>query len=260
MPLAVNRRYGGVLLALPGRGRKGAGFWDKAVSAGKAVFSIPVRLRAAIRGRRSGAPPDVRQYLAAHADTPVTGVRVCRKPIASGVKAALDVLTLGGFSAAARALNYDNVMHLWIVLDTPDGTARFDKNEVVRLLRHSDSAPESVAVSVPPGLTVGSLFKAGEAQNPSNFWLYSTTYNCQRFVMDLLRGSGLDTPELTKFVLQDTESLLSGYAKNAADAVTDLAGRADILIHGEGCGCGRCRGRRSGLNLRGYKAGTRGLA
>lgn len=161
-------------------------------------------------------------------------MQVCREPIASGVRAALNALTLGGFSQAARALNYDDVFHLWIVLTLADGEHwRFDKNEVVRVVRGAPPSGECKPVHMHRDIPVGEFFDKGIAQNP-RFWLYDTVNNCQRFDIDLLKGNGLLTPELESFILQDSVSLVQGMAKKAADAVTDLAGRVDIVRFGEG--------------------------
>ena len=230
MVLAIKNRYsrhGVVLRARAGFGAGyGGGFWDT-------VAALPSRIGHAIRGKREGAPPDVREYLAQHSADAIRHISVCREPIQSGVRTALDVLTLGGFSAAARRLHYDSVFHLWVVLRTDGGTVRFEKNEVVRLKQSPPPAGECFSVPVDRPLTVGQLFAGGSAQN-SAFWQYSTTNNCQRFTMDLLRGSGLDTPALTQFVLQDAASLIGGLSKKIADAVTDIAARADIVRSGLG--------------------------
>lgn len=195
--------------------------------------SLPERVVHAIRGKREGAPPDVRAFLAAHGNEPVLAYSVCRVPIASGVRTALDVLTLGAFGRAARALNYDNIFHLFTTLQLPSGGVQFEKNEVIRVLTGAPKKGECLPVRVPHGLTLSLLFDRAQRQN-SAFYQYSTTNNCQRFTMDLLRGSGLDTPSLTQFVVQDAGSLISGFAKTIADTVTDVAARGDIIRSGVG--------------------------
>lgn len=238
MPLALKNsgfnRDGPLLQS--GR-HSGRGLWDVV----KALPQLPSRLIAAMSGSRKGAPPAVRAYLAAHQNTPITSVTVCREPIASGIRTALDVLTFGGFSAAARQLNYDSVYHLWVVLHTAAGVVRFDKNQVVEM-KHSP-APSGTCMPVPLNgpLTVGQLFAGGEKMNPENFWRYSSVNNCQNFVLSLLRGSGLASSSVTQFVLQDAASLLTGTAKKIADTVTDIAARADIVHNGVGgrLGAGR---------------------
>jgi hypothetical protein len=63
-----------------------------------------------------------------------------------------------------------------------------------------------------------------------------TTNNCQHFVQALLKGSGLLSPELNKFILQDAPSLIKslGLDSKLADKVTDTAAQGDILLNGNG--------------------------
>lgn len=206
------------------------------------------RIIHALIGRRSGAPPAVRQFLAEHGNEKVQSLSICREPINFGVKLALNALTAGNFSKVMRRLRYEDVFHLWMVMVLPSGTYRFDKDEVVHMYKNAPAAgtcmPVSLArqvavrgsptdMTVEGTLTPAVIFANGEAQN-SSYWLYDTYNNCQRFIMDNLRGSGLLTPELQKFVLQDTKSLVSGMAKRVADTVTDIAGRFDIVRSGVG--------------------------
>ena len=68
-----------------------------------------------------------------------------------------------------------------------------------------------------------------------SYWTYSVNdYNCQRFILDnltTLEGGSVPS-EISKFILQDVPSLLTGskYVKLPAQILTDLAGFWDRLI------------------------------
>jgi hypothetical protein len=60
------------------------------------------------------------------------------------------------------------------------------------------------------------------------------TNNCQRFISTLLKASAMLTPELSKFINQDAEKLLtSNFARKVGKAVTDVAAGVSQLTGGK---------------------------
>ena len=69
------------------------------------------------------------------------------------------------------------------------------------------------------------------------FWVYNAkTNNCQYAVIDLLKGQGLLTPELHRFIFQDSVELLknTGVLSGVFKRITDFAAKARVLIWGGG--------------------------
>ena len=70
-----------------------------------------------------------------------------------------------------------------------------------------------------------------------NMYLYDArNNNCQWFVRNLLKGQGIWSPEIEKFVMQDGEKLLENMSKigSTVKGVTNLASALDTLINGKG--------------------------
>lgn len=203
---------------------------------GRGIGNIVRRVKSAFAGPRGGPPPAVRKYLEAHKDHPVTMLSVCRVPIHSAIDKALEWMTLGEWGKAKKRKGFDEMFHLYLLIGMGDHSALTERNQVVRL----ENAPEGhlaegdcVPVRVKPGMTLGSLFAKGEGG--PDWWVYDPIErNCQDYVSDLLQGSGVMTPELKKFIKQDTADLLPGFIHQFARKITDVAAAADILIKGEG--------------------------
>lgn len=164
---------------------------------------------------------------------------VCRVPIHSAINTALGWMTLGEWGKAKKRKNYDDMFHLYMLIGMGDHSAITERNQVVRL----EEAPESklaagdcVPVRVKPGMTLGSLMRNGEAMQPGgDWWVYDPIHrNCQDYIMTLLEGNGISSPELKEFVKQDTADLLPDFIRRFARKVTDIAASADILIKGKG--------------------------
>jgi len=87
-----------------------------------------------------------------------------------------------------------------------------------------------------PGCSLAEFFNRGErvAGGPKPMWVYDAIrWNCQKFVSWCLKGSGLLTDSLSKFVNQKSEELVSGtLAQGFLGVATGIASRADSLLHG----------------------------
>ena len=86
-----------------------------------------------------------------------------------------------------------------------------------------------MAVSnIPDGLTINELIAKTSKRMGADFIKYRAfSTNCQHFIINLLRANDLDTPELTKFVMQDSKAVLEGlpsYLEDVSDNLTDVAG------------------------------------
>ena len=212
--------------------RRGAGIGDFFSEA----FS---RVKGFIEGPRENAPPIVRNFLSSYGNLEILSMVVCRVPIASGIKFALDVTSLGDFSKKAKEEGYDNMFHLYLYayVQFNDGTIKtvvMEKNQVARVeFVKNLHKGECMAVPLHGKVTIQQFLERGEKYQGKGFWLYNpSNNNCQVFVISCLRGNQASSPALEKFVVQNAENILTGFAKKIGVAVTDLAGRIDILLHG----------------------------
>ncbi len=216
--------------------KEGAGIVDDAAKLAKRTYD------AVFHGGRSGAPPDVRRFVERHGSDTITGIVVCRKPIQSALKSVLNALSLGSINKALQEKGYDDIFHLYVYLDitAPSGERsrwRFEKNQVLTIKRsNSDRGEECSDVQlVGKPLTAGQLWENAVEFRGKRLFEYSADRdNCQAFVRDLLLANGLLKRDLNDFIMQDAQKLVPTYLRNPAKALTDLAARADVALHGRG--------------------------
>jgi hypothetical protein len=170
-------------------------------------------------------------------------MKVCRKPIFTIIEKLANWFSNGKWEENKKNLSYDRMMHLFVLIKLANGmTIKMEKNQVVQIANakwDTDSKTESVPVRVSESMTVGSLLDKGEKHigSAEKFWVYDArTQNCQFFIQWCLKGSGLWTTELEKFVMQDAQGVLKdlGYLGKAAKVVTDIASVGDVILNGKG--------------------------
>lgn len=192
---------------------------------------------------REGAPPLVRNWVAKKGSLQIINIQIWRNPLTSTFRKILNLITLGQFNREAKRLNYDDIYHLYMVLYFADGSRlRVDKNHVVEITDRIAGAgtPGTRMNAGNPKCDLATFFNRGEsvAGGPRPMWVYSAVaprWNCQAFVTWCLKGSGLLTGAVDKFVNQDAESLVkASLPRKFLGAVTGLAGRADSVLHGKG--------------------------
>ena len=101
-----------------------------------------------------------------------------------------------------------------------------EKNEVIMLSRkkHNEKA-EVMPVATGDNLTLNILLDNAKAKMGGKFFTYKgMDNNCQFFIQNILKASGINTLELDKFVHQDTKSLFEGDERfrKLANTVTDV--------------------------------------
>jgi hypothetical protein len=88
-------------------------------------------------------------------------------------------------------------------------------------------------VSIPPGLTLNVLLERTKNEMGGRFLTYSAANNnCQDFILSMLKSNNLATPPNILFVKQATQSLFTPELRRITNTITDIAGKADILIQG----------------------------
>ena len=74
-------------------------------------------------------PRAVNNFLRLHGNKHIRKITVSRTPIGAKIKYVADLITLGGFSANMKKLNYEDVYHLFMLVELDDGTLfRIEKN------------------------------------------------------------------------------------------------------------------------------------
>ena len=219
--------------------QNGEGFRDIFAAVRKGATKIYERIKATLSGPRGGAPPAVRGWLAKYGDVEIQNVWVCKKPIYSILENLANWLSQGKLRENMDRLGYEQLMHLYMIVqlrgksaDFPGPTVKIEKNHVVEIKNSGDLGQKHMSTDHPS--TVNQMIKTAEASHGESVWKYHLVdANCQKFIMWCL-GSKAST--IREFVMQDVENSLKdmGLFKKIATVVTDVAGAADIALNGTG--------------------------
>ena len=177
---------------------------------------------------KSNIPPNVKHALDKIGDKQIISARCGRTPVQAIVQGALRTIA---------NVPYDNLFHLFIELQLADRKWVIEKIERINISPEdrSNKTGAEFTTSFPVGKTVNELFKNTERHMGGRFLPYkSNSNNCQVFIMGFLDANGLNTPELTAFVKQDTRSIFKNnpMLRKFANTLTDLGGYFSAAMQG----------------------------
>lgn len=186
---------------------------------------------------REQRTPRLNNLLKQYGNNKIVKVKVVRTPIDSTIKKIVNILSLGSISENQKKLNYDDVYHLFLSFELDNGKSfRLDKNSTVQMVEADyNISGESMNVNL-TDITLGKLFDNIESKvNMNRIYIYNAiSQNCQVFITDLLRSSGLLTSELSQFINQRADLLLkdSKYIGDISEKITGLDSILKAIIFG----------------------------
>jgi len=200
------------------------------------------RLTDVSKGVRKGLPPSARSTLEQYGDELIQSMMLRRDPVQQAINKAFDLLTLGQWSKAKSAENYDNLFHLGLVVTLQSGKSiLIEKNEVINIGNPKPLQSNSETLPLPPLPTPTSLnefIMNGVKTKGDSFYTYDPfSNNCQDFIAVLLQSNNSYTPEAVQFVKQPVESLVSqlpSWTQPLARGITDLGAIANVALEGAG--------------------------
>lgn len=182
--------------------------------------------------------PTITKLLEKYGDIEIDTITIYRKPIQSYIYNVLNILSLGQLKANMKNLNYDNLFHLFMIVKIKNEiNILIEKNERINVVLTTDikNQFENKKIFV-NNLTINQMFKNTlEKIGNYNFYTYKAhIYNCQNFLINLLKHNNLLNNELNDFILQDVEKLFykMNYIKPISDFTTKLAATYDIIKQG----------------------------
>jgi hypothetical protein len=186
---------------------------------------------------RNDYQPKVREILAKYGDKKIVAAEVRRTPLGIVLMSALNVFSLGQI---AKNNPYDKLFHLSLVVKLEDGnTILIEKNEVINMTVdpvYVDKT-ESKEVPIQRQIKLNELMQNTRDRMGDKFFIYSArNCNCQDFILNILIANRLDSPELIDFVKQDSIKIFGNmtYLRKFSNTLTDIAGRANVVINGYG--------------------------
>jgi hypothetical protein len=140
------------------------------------------------------------------------------------------IITKGAFIKNVRNVGFDKLYHLGLLIELKNGQKYIlEKNEEVDItndLSSLNKLSEFMNINIPNDLTINKIFenalnKFGERR----LYVYDAfSFNCQRFILDLLESNNLSNQLIYNFVYQDVSALiddttrvLQRYAKGATN-------------------------------------------
>ena len=183
----------------------------------------------------SSAPPNVLKLLQKYGDAQIQYIKINRTPVQSGIQKALGFLSKNNnFENELKKMPYDTLYHLQMIISTNKGRVCIEKNERINM-SEKPVETETINVKFPSGLTIQQIYDNGiKYAGSSKFYGYSVSNNCQMFIMYLLSGSNLNTPENVAFTKQDTSSLFKNDVKlrKFANSMTKIGAVINSTMNG----------------------------
>ena len=184
--------------------------------------------------------PKSRTLLQSISNETITSLECVRTPIESYIDNVLNAISFGKWKQAVKQSGYDRLFHLSLFINK---TYVFHKIEVLTLIADksiikSNSEVKTVSIGTNP-ITIGQLIqKTKDFMGDQKFTSYDpVSNNCQDLVLSVLKANNLNTPELEQFVKQDAVKIFEknpSWVGKFAQTVTDVAGRVNRLVEGEG--------------------------
>ena len=185
-----------------------------------------------IRGIKE-LPKSVRNFLEQHGEERVNLIMIYRSPLDNVSKTFLNAITLGKWDEIKRKGGVDQLFHTYMMIN---GTIRLEKNETISIKRETPMPGPGTEFALVPGayqknITLNELIANTEKYMGKDRFLSYDGFsnNCQDFLLGVLKGNGLDTPENTKFLKQDVKKLVENtpsFSKFIGGLATDIAGKA----------------------------------
>ena len=165
---------------------------------------------------------EAKKILNEFGDEPIESITLFRYPLQSGIQKALEVLTKGKSKE-----NYDKLFHLGMIVKIKNTDILVEKNENITINRNipHNADMEKMPVHVPHGLTLNDMLDdAHEDMGDEAFWGYEAfSTNCQNFLLNMMRSSGLLTNAEEDFIYQDLTQLIEdtpAFVRHLAKAAT----------------------------------------
>ena len=207
--------------------------YNKAKDVGKAVYE---RAKYIIKGP-SQRTPKLNNFLEKNGNLIITSIMVCRTPVNSIIQNLVNVATLGDFQKKVHEAGYDNIYHLFMLLKMSNGKViKLEKNQTVQIDFVSSADSKEFKQINDVNMSLNSFFQNAEKKvNLTRLYVYDpVTQNCQVFLSDMLRSSGLLTKDLSDFINQSAEKLLDkdGIVHDIMRRITDAANTASVALTG----------------------------
>jgi hypothetical protein len=168
-------------------------------------------------------------------DDEILKITVNRTPLSKVLKFLLNITSLGQLEKKMENTDYDTLYHLFLVIQTKNGSFVVEKNEVIQIYKFKTLGKGTETLFVPSnaGLTLNEMLEKTKNRMLDKFFSYKgQDNNCQFFVNNMLISNNLNTDVLEKFILQDTQQLFENNPRfrKIVNTTTDIGSVATTGI------------------------------
>ena len=141
-------------------------------------------------------------------------INVYRKPVSKILKKLLNVISFGKFMNNLKKSPYDEIYHLFMVITLDNNiNILIEKNERINikilnnidiLNLNNDKFTQKIDIIINDKINFYDLLYNTYKIMGNNFYIYdSSLYNCQNFILNILRANNIYQIEYYNFIYQD---------------------------------------------------------
>jgi hypothetical protein len=171
-----------------------------------------------------------------HGNKKLRRIIVSRKPVSAKIQYIADLVTFGGWTQNMKKLNYDDIYHLFMIVELDDGTLfKLEKNSRVDITLHDNKLGDTMKSIDNINNTLNDMFNNAEQKyGLERIYRYNPfNTNCQMLLVDLISAINKITPELREYIMQTASMLIeSDILKYIAKMATDSTALIRHTIEG----------------------------
>jgi hypothetical protein len=199
---------------------------------------------AAYRFFKDRLPYRVRRFVEDNGYKRIESITVYRQPIMSIISKLASILTLGRFDEARNKIGYDDLYHLYMIVQlNDDSKVVIEKNQDINVtddIKTRDANTDSIVIDMkgrhPTLLEL--LDNTRRGMGDSRFYSYNfASNNCQDFLLAVLQYNGMSSPEASAFIKQNVAELVKTLPPDARiniNAITKLGSYANRFLQAIG--------------------------
>jgi hypothetical protein len=171
-----------------------------------------------------------------YADQNITAVKLHRTPLGKTLMTVLNLASGNTLKDKIKNSPYDKLFHLFMCIETTNGSFSIEKNEVISAEASCKLPPYTetrTIQNIPSGLTVKQSLENTKNKLGDKFITYeASNNNCQHFVTAFLQANNIGDNNDIAFVKQDTDSLFEGNPafKKIVNSVTNLGSAFSNIV------------------------------
>ena len=181
-------------------------------------------------------PLAINNFLKLHGNKQIRRIIVSRIPVSAKVQYLAEIITAGGWSSNMKKLNYDEIYHLFLLVELDDGLLfKIEKNSRVDITLNNNKLGDTMINITDIDNTLNDMFDNAEKLfGGERLYRYDPfKTNCQVLLIDLLTAINKITPELRTYIMQNAAALVENdVLKYIAKISTDAIARARYTIEG----------------------------